>query len=60
MVNKYMDMKDADHHGGTLVAYTPEKGWSENFMSIFCSQLVGRYQGVDGYSGRIGSILLEY
>ena len=53
-------MADADHRGGLLAAYKAEKGWSDKFVYSFWSQLVGRYQGMDGYSGRIDSIVLEY
>ena len=58
--NTEKGMADADNCGGILAAYKAEKGWSDKFVSSFWSQLVGRYQGMDGWSVRIDSIVLEY
>ena len=60
VVNTENGMADADYSGGVLGAYNSEKGWSDKCVSSFWSQLVGRYQRMDGYSGRIDSIVLEY
>ena len=48
MVSIEKGMEDADHRGGILEAYKAEKGWSDKFLDSFWSQLVGRYQGMDG------------
>ena len=41
-------MTDSDNHGGPLVAHAADKVWAENLCHCFGSQLVGRYQGMDG------------
>ena len=60
MVNTEMGMIYVYHHGGSLVAYTAEKGWAETFVSIFWSQLVGVYHPVRYNVGINGIIVLKY